>query len=102
MWQADLVEMIPYATSNDGVNYLLTVIDVFSHKAWARPIKHKIGQEVKQAFESLFQETQGQLPNKLQTDQGKEFENVTFQSFLKHNNIHFFTIKSQFKTALAE
>ena len=31
-----------------------------------------------------------------------EFENITFQSFLKCNNIHFFTIKSQFKAALAE
>ena len=38
----------------------------------------------------------------MQTDQGKEFENVTFQSFLKKHNIIFFTIKSQFKAALAE
>ena len=28
-WQADLVEMIPYANVNEGYRYLLTVIDLF-------------------------------------------------------------------------
>ena len=30
LWQADLVEMIPYADENDNYRYLLTVIDIFS------------------------------------------------------------------------
>lgn len=38
-WQADLVEMIPYAKQNKGFKYLLTVIDVFSKYAWTVPVK---------------------------------------------------------------
>src|SRR5277367_2494016 len=41
-WQADLVEMIPYERVNDGYRYLLTVIDLFSRFAWAKPIKTRL------------------------------------------------------------
>jgi transposase InsO family protein len=101
LWQADLVEMIPYADENDGYNYLLTVIDVFSRYAWARPLKRKTGAAVTEAFQDIFQQN-GIIPSKLQTDQGKEFENAIFQSFLRQHRIAFFTIKSQFKAALVE
>ena len=99
LWQADLVEMIPYAEQNDGYNYLLTVIDVFSRYAWVRPLKRKTGIAVKAAFQDIFEE---KVPRKLQTDQGNEFENDIVQGFLQEHGIVFFTIKSQFKAALAE
>src|SRR5438093_7189481 len=53
-WQADLVEMIPHEHVNDGYRYLLTVIDLFSRYAWAKPIKVKSGKEVKRAFQEIF------------------------------------------------
>ena len=101
LWQADLVEMIPYANENDDIRYMLTVIDVFSRYAWARPLKRKTGDRVKQAFNDIFAQD-GNLPANLQTDQGKEFENEIVQNFLRENRINFFTIKSQFKAALVE
>jgi hypothetical protein len=42
-WQADLVDMQKYKTQNKNINYILTVIDVFSKYAWAIPIKNKTG-----------------------------------------------------------
>src|SRR5271157_365672 len=99
-WQADLVEMIPYYATNDGYKYMLTVIDVFSRHAWAVPIKDKTGKEVKQAFESIF--IQGRKPQRLQTDEGKEFDNRQVQHLLNVENIKFFTVKSQFKAAVCE
>src|SRR5258707_15038791 len=42
-WQADLVAMIPYEGVNRGYRYLLTVIDLLSRYAWAKPIKDKTG-----------------------------------------------------------
>ncbi|XP_072757502.1 uncharacterized protein [Anoplolepis gracilipes] len=39
LWQADVVEMRPYARVNKGFNYILTVIDVLSKYAWAIPLK---------------------------------------------------------------
>ncbi|CAL1671913.1 unnamed protein product [Lasius platythorax] len=41
LWQADVVEMRPYARNNKGHNYILTVIDVLSKYAWAVPLKSK-------------------------------------------------------------
>ena len=66
VWQADLADMQAYAKSNNGNNYILTVIDVFSHYAWAEPLKSKHGKEVKRAFEHIF--ALGRVPFKLHTD----------------------------------
>ena len=99
-WQADLVEMIPYANVNDGYRYLLTIIDLFSRFAWAVPLRDKTGGEVTAAFRQVF--AQGRRPQRLQTDDGREFDNREFQRFLNLENIRFFTVKSQFKAALCE
>jgi hypothetical protein len=101
-WQADLCEMQNFATLNNGMRYILTVIDIFSRYAWAKPIAAKTGQNVIAAFKEIFEES-GRKPLKLQTDQGKEFTNASFQTFLKEQgNIKHFTVKSQFKAAIVE
>ena len=40
-WQADLADMQAIAKDNNGVHYILTVIDIFSKFAWAIPVKNK-------------------------------------------------------------
>src|SRR5436190_11033029 len=52
--QADLVEMIPYAKDNNGYKYLLTLIDCFSKKGYAAPVKDKTAENVKNAVESIL------------------------------------------------
>jgi hypothetical protein len=99
-WQADLVEMIPYEAVNDGYRYLLTVIDLFSRHAWAKPIKNKTGKEVTRAFREIFDT--GRVCQRLQTDEGREFDNRHVQRLLNQRNIRFFTVKSQFKAAVCE
>src|SRR6266853_6926334 len=99
-WQADLVEMIPYEKVNNGYRYLLTVIDLFSRYAWAAPIKDKSGKEVTRAFQEIF--ALGRKCERLQTDEGREFDNRHVQHLLNLENIRFFTVKSQFKAAVVE
>src|SRR5438552_701660 len=99
-WQAYLVEMSAYAAVNDGYKYMLTVIDLFSQFAWAKPIKDKTGKEVKRAFQEIF--ALGRKCQRLQTDEGREFDNRHLQRLLNHENIKFFTVKSQFKAAVCE
>ena len=99
-WQSDLVEMIPYANVNNGYRNLLTIIDLFSRYAWAVPLKDKTGATITAAFRQVF--AQGRQPQRLQTDDGREFENREFQHFLNLENIRFFTVKSQFKAAVVE
>jgi hypothetical protein len=99
-WQADLVEMIPYENVNDGYRYILTIIDLFSRYAWAEPLKDKTGNEVAAAFRHVF--AHGRKPQRLQTDDGREFDNRVVQHLLNIENIRFFTVKSQFKAAVCE
>lgn len=90
LWQADLNDMQSLQQENDGYRYLLTVIDVFSKYAWAKPLKKKTGAAITNAFETIFHES-GRKPLKLQTDKGKEFTNHVFQAFLKKQDIHYYT-----------
>ena len=98
-WQSDLVEMLDFRDVNEGYKYLMTVIDLFSRHAWARPLKSKHGKEVTAAFEDVMNES-GRQPHYLQTDAGKEYENRHFQHMLNVRCIKFFTVKSQFKAAV--
>nr|DAC81401.1 TPA_asm: integrase [Pimephales minnow adintovirus] len=99
-FQADLVDMIAYAKDNDGHKYLLTCIDVFSEHAWSRVLKNKSGVEVTKAFESILKE--GRVPQKLQTDKGKEFFNKHFQNLMKKHEINHFATATDLKASVVE
>ena len=70
IWAADLVEIKEFEEENDGVKFLLTVIDVFSKFGWMKPLKNKSGESVSLALKSTFKERK---PKFLWTDKGKEF-----------------------------
>ena len=74
-WQADLADMGNYVKENSGYRYILLVIDVFSRYGFARPVKHKTGEEVAQALESIYVESQRHPKFYLQSDEGKEILN---------------------------
>lgn len=99
-WQADLVEMIPYAQENKSFKYMLTVIDVFSKYAWAVPIKQKAGKDVTVAMLSILK--QGRVPKNLQTDRGKEFYNKEFENLMKRYNINLYSTYSNLKASICE
>ena len=100
-WQADLVEMQQFAKENGGVRYLLTVIDVLSKYAWAVPIKTKTGDDTLEAFKSIIH-TSGRQPDKLQTDEGREFTNKKMQDWLAAVGIHWFHTYSDKKASICE
>ena len=99
-WQADLAEVGLIAKDNQGFRYILTVIDLFSRYAWARPLKSKRGEDVAAAFKDIFDE--GRIPHRIQTDQGKEFENRHVRALFHQHNIELFSVKSAYKAALVE
>ena len=101
-WQADLADMQAIAKENNGVHYLLTVIDVFSKFAWVIPVKNKGSKEMVEAFKILLVKSNPRKPQKLQTDAGKEFVNNDVQKFLKTEGIHFFVSHSDQKAAVVE
>ena len=54
----------------DNYNNFLLLVDAFSSKVFVRPLKTKTSVEVKNAFESIFQEFKGKI-YVLETDRGK-------------------------------
>ena len=99
-FQADLVDLQNLSRYNKGYKYLLTCIDIFSKYAWVLPLKSKQGQELVKAFQKIL--STGRKPSKLQTDLGTEFLNRVFQTYLRDNNIDFFTVNSGLKASVVE
>jgi hypothetical protein len=91
-WQADLVDMSQLAKKNKGNTFILTVIDVFSKKAYAQALKNKSAPAVREAFQKILDSnSEGQPPYKVQTDKGTEFLNSQLKTLAKDNGIKFFT-----------
>ena len=83
-WAMDLVDMSEWKKDNDGEKYLLTVIDVFSRFAWARPMLTKSANDTFAAFIDIV-DSSGRRPRKIWADQGSEFYNSTFKKWMKVN-----------------
>uniref|UniRef100_A0A8R1I3A2 Chromo domain-containing protein n=2 Tax=Caenorhabditis japonica TaxID=281687 RepID=A0A8R1I3A2_CAEJA len=98
-WQSDLVEMIPYAAENNDFRYLLTVIDCFSKYAWVVPLKSKTGKETSEALESIFKKRK---PQKMQTDNGKEYYNKEMKALFKSFDVNHFSTCSDKKASIIE
>lgn len=90
LWQADLSDMRTYAQYNDGFNYILCVIDVFSKYAFARPMKKKNSETTKECFESIFTESNS-TPTHIQSDKGTEFISKDVQKYFKSKKINYYT-----------
>lgn len=100
-WQADLVEMQHLRKWNHGFRYLLTVIDVVSKKAYARPCTTKKAGDVTEAMGAILSEA-GRAPKHLQTDQGTEFFNKSFRALMKKHNVNHYHSYSQHKASIVE
>ena len=87
-WQIDLMDISWIQKDNDGIRYFLNVIDCFSRFVWVKPLKTKSADEICTAMESIFKE---QTPQKIQSDQGKEFVNSKFKELCVKYKINFFT-----------
>ena len=71
---ADLAEMKSLSSKNKNVEYVLCVIDIFTRYAWVKPLKDKKDKTVINAFIEIVNES-NRKPNKIWTDQGREFHN---------------------------
>ena len=89
LWQADLMDVRNISRENNHMNYILTIIDVYSRFAYALPVRDKSGLRVLEAFKTLEKH-----PRLLQTDQGKEFFNSQVAQWLRDHNIHHYATQN--------
>ena len=87
-WQADLIDVEAYAKDNHNHKYILTIIDNFSKYVFAKGLVKRDAVSILEAFEDIIEnQALHTYPKIIQTDNGGEFKNKTFQDWAKLNNI---------------
>lgn len=100
-FQMDLVEIQALSKHNDGVRYLLNVIDTFTRYAFVRPLIDKKASTVLHAFKSILKEAK-QKPLRVVIDKGSEFSNTLFTKFCEENNIKLYNPQANTHAAFIE
>lgn len=99
--QADLIDVSKIAGQNDGVRFLLVLIDIFTKKVWVYPLERKTQGQMKEALTRWLASLRVR-PAKLVTDQGTEFTNRPVQQLLRANHIGWQAALGTLKAAVAE
>jgi transposase InsO family protein len=100
VWASDLADVSNQAADNAGVTFLVVVVDVFSKYLWVEPITSKSGPAVTAAFQKIF--AQGRTPQRLWTDQGKEYHNRDMTALLTKYNVTQYSTHNEGKSVIAE
>lgn len=100
-FQIDLCFIIDYAEWNDGVKYLLTVIDCFTRFAFVRALKNKDSKSVLKEFKNII-DNLDKKPLTIVCDRGSEFVNKSFKDFCNIENIELILPKSNIHASYVE
>lgn len=82
--QMDIYDISKYKNSNKNYKYLLVLIDVFTRKVFARPLKNKDIDDVLYNLTDIFKEY---LPSSITSDTDSTFMSKQIQDLLEKNNI---------------
>jgi len=83
--------------ANNGLKYILNVIDTFSKKVYSVALKTKSGLEVSEAFSQIFKHN---VPKKLHVDKGKEFYNKDLKQILNKYNMTMYSTGTDKKASI--
>lgn len=87
--QVDLIDMTDYKRYNQGMGWILNVIDTFSKMVYSQPSKSKNESDVKDAMAKILT-SMSKTPKSIQTDSGPEFNNTSWNKLMQDNNIYQF------------
>ena len=100
LWDMDLADVSNLQKENNGIKFLLIVIDIFSRYLWVVPLLNKQHSTVISGLKMVF--TQGRKPKWLRSDAGGEFQNRWMKAFLKKQNVGHFVTYNETKANYAE
>ena len=100
LFEADLMDMSNISKNNNRTNFVLLVIDAFTRKLWAEPLKTKNAKDVLKAFQKIIQSSG--IPKRIRSDAGTEFTNKLVQQFFTDNNIKHYISHNEAKAAIVE
>jgi transposase InsO family protein len=84
-WQTDLVDFQKYNDKNDDYRYVMTVVDLFSKYAYAKPLRDKEGKTVAKAMKEILEANKN--PKVIQADNGSEFISEEFKELCDRKGI---------------
>lgn len=99
--QGDLIDISSHSRQNDGVKFLLVLIDIFTKKLWVFPMKNKTGITTRDILARWLRGIDVK-PKKLTTDRGLEFTNNPVQTLLAQNNVEWRAAFGTLKACIAE
>ena len=88
-YEADLADMQKLKDKNDEVQFLLVIIDIFTHYLWVETLKTKTKVDVIQAFKKVFRCTKN--PKRLRIDRGGEFTGQKVQDYFDSIDVEHWT-----------
>lgn len=104
LWQMDLADVSTYEKENDGIKYLLTIIDALTKFAYVVPLRSKTALEVTRAFRKILNDAKKGIPKAISSDKGKEFKNSHMTNLLNKYGVkqQFLLTTSPFKASIVE
>jgi hypothetical protein len=85
-WQIDIFDLSKYAKYNSNYKYIFAVVDVFTRKLYAEPMKDKTILSTTKSLESVITKAK-QKPEALTSDNDSSFLGKQFQDYLNQNKI---------------
>lgn len=99
LWDVDLLDLREFQGKNFKNRYILTVIDVFSRKAYGQAMTNKGADTTAKAFQKILHAC---IPQSVRTDHGNEFKGE-FNKLLKSHSInHILTSSPEIKANFVE
>ena len=99
----DLADMSLLSRYNNGVKYLLVIIDIFSRFLSVYPLKRKDGQSVLVGIKHILETDQFRGIKFLNSDEGGEYYNKYVKDYLQKKNIKLYsTFSREIKASIAE
>lgn len=99
--QGDLIDVSQVAQQNDGVRFLLLLIDIMTKKIWVYPLPNKSARAMLPAMQVWLADLRVK-PKILRTDQGNEFKNRAVQDLLARENVEWQPAFGTLKACIAE
>ena len=100
-WQIDLIYVMRLNEWNDGVMYILSVIEVFSRKLFIAPLKSKTTENTIESFQRIHNYI-GQSPKTIYADKGGEFNSIKFKRYCDEYRIKLLFSESVYKASIVE
>ena len=100
-WEIDLADNKDLARYNNQYRYWLVCIDVYSRYCWVVLLKTKTAKNVAEKFEKIIV-NEGVSPDKIQSDEGSEFQDIRKVLSKKYNFTMFNTYNREIKASHVE